>query len=265
MATASPPTAARSATKTILRLAPLLLAAQAAAQDPATRAASLCSKMTAAEISGLMAGTGWGKAKYVGFAHGVPRLGVPDLHLNDGPQGFRCNGLGKCPGGTSTQYPSGLTIAATWSEDSALAWGTAMGKEFYGKGANVQLGPGLCLARVPQNGRNFEYMSGEDPLLGNQLAPGAITGIQGQGVVANAKHYILNNQETQRNSVDVQIDERTLFEMYLPPFAGAIDAGVGSVMCSYNKIGGRWSCEHNQTLNTDLRDRLGNLTTYVLL
>jgi beta-glucosidase len=135
----------------------------ALAQQPGAdkRAADLCGKMTHAEKLGLLAGTGWGKAKYVGFAKGVARLGVPDLHLNDGPQGFRCNGLGKCPGGTSTQYPSGLTIAATWSQDSALAWGSAMGKEFHQKGANVQLGPGLCLARVPQNGRNFEYMSGE--------------------------------------------------------------------------------------------------------
>jgi beta-glucosidase len=130
-----------------------------------------------------------------------------------------------------------------------------MGKEFYAKGANVQLGPGMCIARVPKNGRNFEYMSGEDPYLGYTLVKGAIDGIQSQGVIANAKHFVLNSewspsssaqivphcchsftirtdQETNRDSIDVQIDERTLYEIYMPPFKGAIDANVGSFMCS---------------------------------
>ena len=227
----------------------------------AARADALLANMTLGEQMSLLRGQGWGAASYVGQTQWsvasttLPR--IPWINLNDGPQGFRCNGLGKCPGGTSTQFPSGLTVAAAWSRDAAFAWGDAMGAEFYGKGANVQLGPGMCIARVPRNGRNFEYMSGEDPFLGRALTPRTISGIQGRGVVANAKHFVLNNQETKRDSIDVQIDERTLHEVYLPPFEGAVDAGVGSIMCSYNKIMGRWSCEQNSTLNTALRGDLG--------
>merc|ERR1719408_187451 len=107
-------------------------------------------------------------------------------------------------------------------------WGSGMGKEFFGKGSNVQLGPGLCVARIPRNGRNFEYVSGEDPYLGYKLVQPAIRGIQGNKVVANAKHWILNNQETNRKAVSAETDERTRFEMYYPPFEGAIEAEVGS-------------------------------------
>jgi beta-glucosidase len=97
----------------------------------------------------------------------------------------------------------------------------------------------------------------EDPYRGYTLSKHAIWGIQNQSVMANAKHYALNNQEYDRFTVDEHVDERTRFEMYYPPFEGAIEAGVGSVMCSYNKINGKWSCENNSTLNTDLRERLG--------
>ena len=107
-----------------------------------------------------------------------------------------------------------------------------MGKEFFDKGANVQLGPGMCITRVPRNGRNFEYISGEDPVLGAELVGPVIEGIQSQGVIANAKHWVQNNQETDRGDVDENVDERTQFELYYPPFEAAAAAGVGSVMCS---------------------------------
>ena len=196
---------------------------------PSERAHALRLNMTTKEKISLLHGIGelHDLLGYVGAVKGVPRVGIPDIRLNDGPQGFRCGSPAACDGGSSTQFPSGLTIAATWSTDSALAWGEAMGTEFYNKGATVQLGPGMCLARVPRNGRNFEYMSGEDPTLGATLVPGAIRGIQSKGVVANAKHFVLNNQETKRMSDSVEVDERTLFEMYLPPFVGAVKAGVG--------------------------------------
>ncbi|KAL3892687.1 MAG: hypothetical protein SGPRY_014887, partial [Prymnesium sp.] len=133
---------------------------------------------------------------------------------------------------------------------------------------NVQLGPGVCLARVPLNGRNFEYISGEDPFLGATLVGPAVKGIQSQGVIANAKHWVDNNQETHRGWVSAQVDERTQFEMYYPPFEAAIKAGahlsllpcalrVGSIMCSYNKIGGVYSCEKSSSLLRDLKGRLG--------
>jgi beta-glucosidase len=181
------------------------------------------------------------------------RLGIPPINMNDGPQGFRDNNSPQ----TTTAWPSGLTMAAGWDVDAMLEWGTGMGKEFYDKGSNVQLGPGLCLARVPRNGRNFEYLSGEDPYLGYKLVQPVIKGIQSQKVVANAKHYILNNQETNRNAVSENVDERTRFEMYYPPFKGATEAGVGSVMCSYNKINGAWSCENPITLAHDLKIATG--------
>lgn len=126
------------------------------------------------------------------------------------------------------------------------------------------LGPGVCVARVPRNGRNFEYVSGEDPYLGYRMAAAVVNGIQSQGVVANVKHWVNNNQETDRTTVTETVDERTQFELYYPPFEGAISAGVGSLMCSYNKIcqncpagkEGRWSCENPDTLY-DLKERLG--------
>eukprot|EP00413_Alexandrium_margalefii_P039480 CAMPEP_0204586102 /NCGR_PEP_ID=MMETSP0661-20131031/47296_1 /ASSEMBLY_ACC=CAM_ASM_000606 /TAXON_ID=109239 /ORGANISM="Alexandrium margalefi, Strain AMGDE01CS-322" /LENGTH=628 /DNA_ID=CAMNT_0051595715 /DNA_START=27 /DNA_END=1913 /DNA_ORIENTATION=- len=178
--------------------------------------------------------------------------------MNDGPQGFRIN----AHPGTSTAFPSGLTMAASWDEEAVLEWGKGMGKEFYQKGANVQLGPGICIARVPRNGRNFEYLAGEDPYLGYVLAKASVQGIQSQKVVANAKHWALNSQETARQSVSEGADERTRFEIYYPPFAGAIEAGVGSFMCSYNKINGAWSCENPETLG-ELKKTMG-FTGYVM-
>jgi beta-glucosidase len=173
--------------------------------------------------------------------------------MNDGPQGFRDNQHPQ----TTTAWPSGLTMAASWDPEALFEWGVGQGREFFEKGSNVQLGPAVCIARVPQNGRNFEYMSGEDPFLGYTLVQPAVRGIQSKKVVANAKHYILNNQETARTTVSAEIDERTRFEMYYPPFEGAIEADVGSFMCGYNKINGDWSCENPVTLKHDLKETLG--------
>jgi beta-glucosidase len=123
------------------------------ADPPAERAAKLIKAMTLDEKLNLFHGSGKG---YVGNVAGNARLGIPAIKMNDGPQGFR----GKH--GTSTAFPCGLAIGATFDIDASASWGAAMGNEFWHKGANVQLGPGMCLARVPRNGRNFEYMSGEE-------------------------------------------------------------------------------------------------------
>lgn len=192
---------------------------------------------------------------YTGNVAPNQRLGIPPITMNDGPQGFRDTTAGYY--GTTTAFPSALTVAASWDREAVQAWGEGMGKEFKKKGANVQLGPGLCLARVPRNGRNFEYLSGEDPFLGAQLAGPAVRGIQSQNVVANAKHWVLNNQETNRGAVSAEADERTRFEMYYPAFEAAIEAGVGSFMCGYNKINGIYSCENPETLARDLKQLLG--------
>ena len=221
---------------------------------PATRAAKLVEAMNLTEKLSLFHGSCGG---YTGNVCGNDRLGIPQIKMNDGPQGFRGDA------GKSTAWPCSLAIAATFDPAASLAWGKGMGDEFYRKGANVQLGPGICLARVPRNGRNFEYISGEDPYLGFTMSQPAIEGIQGQGVVANAKHYVDNNQETDRVSVIEVVDERSQFELYYPPFEGAIAGGVGSIMCSYNKIRrgaqqeAAWSCENDETLQRDLKDTLG--------
>uniref|UniRef100_A0A7S2IVB9 Probable beta-glucosidase G n=1 Tax=Haptolina brevifila TaxID=156173 RepID=A0A7S2IVB9_9EUKA len=123
-----------------------------------------------------------------------------------------------------------------------------MGAEFKAKGANMQLGPGLNVARVPRGGRNFEYMSGEDPHLGAMMARPVVKGIQSKGVLATAKHFILNNQEDHRGNMSSNVDERTLMQIYMPPFAAAVDAGVGSIMCGYNRVNNVWACEDAWTL-----------------
>ena len=222
---------------------------------PQLRARKLVAEMNTTEMIALFHGSCGG---YTGNVCPNPRLNIPQLKMNDGPQGFRG------AGSTSTAFPAGITIAASWDADVAHAFGSAMGDEFYRKGANVQLGPGLCLARVPRNGRNFEYVSGEDPLIGRRLGAAVVTGIQSQGVVANAKHWVNNNQETDRHFISENVDERTQFELYYPPFEGAIEAGLGSIMCSYNLICvgcksgqvGNWSCENHATLRVDLKERL---------
>eukprot|EP00958_Prasinococcus_capsulatus_P006085 scaffold582_cov385-Prasinococcus_capsulatus_cf.AAC.20 len=165
-----------------------------------------------------------------------------------------------------------------------------MGEEFRGKGGNVQLGPGLNVMRIPRNGRAFEYLSGEDPFLGAQMAVPVVKGIQGQGVIACAKHYINNNQEQDRlyvpgllvrqhvggyliqalcgcREVNAIVDERTEMEIYLPPFEAAVRAGVGSVMCSYNNVSvaadgtdldpAMHACENSRILNDMLKGQLG--------
>ena len=211
----------------------------ASAPSPHARALALVGNMSLDEKLSMLAGhdprAAFGLAGYTGIVPGTPRLGIPPLHMNDGPQGFRASGLGK---GSSTCWPSGLTVAATWDVATAASWGLAIGEEFRGKGANVALGPGLNVARVPWNGRTFEYLSGEDPALGAALGAAAIRGIQSAGVIANAKHFIFNNQEFDRGLIPLPhqgysavVDERTKHEVYLPPFEAAVRAGVGSVMC----------------------------------
>jgi len=233
----------------------------ARAQSPADKASELLVKMTLEEkVQLLHGGAAPGQTRYVGntpeIVNETSGVRIPPLNLNDGPQGYR--------GGGATCWPSTLTVGATWDRSLVSAWGTAMAREFYGKGANVLLGPGLCVSRVPNNGRNFEYISGEDPYLGWALAQPLVKGIQSQNVIANAKHYIMNNQESNRHGDTAVVDERTRFEIYYPPFEGAIDAGIGSAMCSYNLIQadalnqtGNWSCENSATLKVDLKERLG--------
>ena len=205
---------------------------------------------------------------YVGRTVGVPRLGIPDLRMNDGPEGFR--NADRKYAGTTTQWPSGLTAAHSFNRSLMHTYGIAIGEEFYGKGANVYFGPGLNVQRISNGGRSFEYLSGEDPFLGYELVQPIITGVQSQKVIANAKHFIDNSQEGSipenstekfgrgdRHSTSASIDKTTQMEMYFPPFEGAVRAGVASFMCSNNLINGEYSCQHNATQNQLLKERYG--------
>ena len=177
--------------------------------------------------------------------------GRKTFRWDNGPQGF---GDGTKPG-TSTQWPSTLSVASTFDPDLAYEWGTMMGEEFWGKGTNIQEGPGVNVARIMRNGRNFEYISGEDPILGSVMVVPVIKGIQ-NNVMAVAKHYILNNQETDRSGENNIIDEKTLMELYGVPFEAASKFGkVAAYMCAYNRINGDWACENSFTLKTMLKAR----------
>ena len=234
---------------------PTVPAAVSAAVD---RARATVSSMTLDEKLSLLYGINPAPAgPYIGEVPAVPRVGLPGMRLNDGPQGFRCD----AHPGTTTQWPSALTVAAAWSRDAMRRWAEAMGDEFAGKGANVFLGPGVNVARVPRNGRNFEYQSGEDPHLGAALVTPFVSGMQSRGVVAVVKHYLNNNQEENRFGVDAMVDERVQRELYLPPFEAAVrgdgvEPGAMSVMCAYNKIGGTYACENDAAIGI-LREEFG--------
>ena len=121
-----------------------------------------------------------------------------------------------------------------------------LGAEFRGKGANVILGPSINVHRVARGGRNFEYLSGEDPYLGSRLTEQYVMGVQSQGVMSVMKHWVFNNQELNRNSESSVVDDKTAHELYYPPFEAAVNAGVSAAMCSYNQIDGLFSCENDQ-------------------
>jgi len=186
---------------------------------------------------------------YIGNVHAIPRLSIPALGLEDGPQGV-ADGMRLV-----TAWPSAFTVAASWDTDLMYKFGAGMAAEQRGKGANVLLGPMMNIARVPIGGRNFESF-GEDPHLASKMAVASIKGIQSQKVIACAKHFVNNNQEYNRMTVSANVDERTQWEIYYPAFQAAVDAGVGSVMCGYNKINNTYACENEVTLG-DLKNKMG--------
>jgi beta-glucosidase len=188
---------------------------------------------------------------YVGNINAIPEQGIPAVHMEDGPQGVADGAV------QVTCWPSSSQVGMTWDLDLMLQWGTALGTEQRIKGTNVHLGPDINIARVPLGGRVFEMLGGEDPYLAARLAVPYIKGVQSAGVLANAKHYINNDQESSRGSVSVNVDERTNWEVYYQPFIAAVqEANVNSIMCSYNKINSTYSCENKQTLS-DLKNGMG--------
>jgi beta-glucosidase len=180
-----------------------------------------------------------------------PALCIPALVMNDAGAG-----VGDLQTDT-TAYPDQIAQAASWDRDAQERLGHALGQEAFTKGVNVLLAPGMNIARTPLNGRTFEY-AGEDPYLAGQSAAAAIRGIQAEHVVATAKHYALNSQETNRNTNSEDADEQTEQEIYLAPFETAInEGGAGAVMCSYNKVRDVWACENPRLLNSILKGQFG--------
>ncbi|KAK4242911.1 putative beta-glucosidase A [Achaetomium macrosporum] len=218
--------------------------------DAYAKAVAFVADLTLTEKVNLTTGTGWQADRCVGNTGGVPRLGFRGMCLMDGPVGVRYTDH-------NSVFPAGINVGATFSRQLMRLRGEALGAEFRGKGVDVMLGPVAGpLGRVPQGGRNWEGFS-PDPYLAGVAMAETIRGIQSRGVVACAKHYILNEQEHYRGSVDVRIDDRTMHELYLWPFADAVRAGVGSVMCSYNRINGTYACENEWTTNYLLKNELG--------
>jgi beta-glucosidase len=194
---------------------------------------------------------------------GVKRFGIDELHYTDGPHGIReedeRNSFKPIVTtlDSSTFFPTGSALAATWNPDLALKYGTALGEEARTRGKDMILGPAINITRTPVNGRTFEYMS-EDPFLNSRLAANYIKGVQSNGVVACVKHYAVNNQETNRSSVSVAMDERTLREIYLPAFKAAITEGRAySIMSAYNKFRESYCSENDYLLNKILRGEWG--------
>ena len=193
---------------------------------------------------------------------GVPRLGVPDLVMDDGPLGVReeVGEHGAVLNRTddfATAMPATLGLAATWNTDLARAYGAVIGQEAKQRGKDIMLGPAVNIQRTPLCGRNFEYL-GEDPFLTSRITVNYIEGEQAQGVSSCVKHFAANNQEYERGSINEIIDERTLREIYLPAFRAAVqEAGVMTVMGAYNQINGQHCCENERLLNEILKDEWG--------
>ena len=210
-----------------------------------TQADALLAKMTLKQKIHLLAGNGSMCTRQ------VSELNIPRLNMSDASIGVRVYG-------PSTAYPASVCLAATWNPKLAQKEGQALGSDARARGVNIILGPGMCITREPQCGRNFEYV-GEDPYLAGQIVAPWIRGLQSQDVAACAKHFAGNEQETHRNSgrtfsgaINTIITRRALQEIYLPPFRAAVRQGhVWTIMAAYNKLNG-YQCTANRYILTDV-------------
>jgi beta-glucosidase len=184
------------------------------------------------------------------YTHPLPKLGILSLKMSDGP-------LGVHDYGPTTAYPASIALAASWDLELAKRFGAMMGQDARARGVNFILAPGMNIYRAPMNGRNFEYF-GEDPFLASRMAVSVIEGIQEQGVIATAKHFVANNEEYGRLEVSSDVDERTLREIYLPAFEASVkEAKVGAVMDAYNPVNGIFMTQNNYLNNEILKREWG--------
>jgi beta-glucosidase len=218
---------------------------------------SLISQMTLEEKIGMLHGNSM-------FANGgVERLGIPELKMADGPLGVReeiSRDSWAAAGWTNdfaTYYPASGALAATWNTDMAYTFGNSVGQELRARGKDMLLSPAINIVRTPLGGRTYEYMT-EDPFLNKKIAVPLVVGLQDNDVMACVKHFAANNQETNRDIYDVQMDERTLREIYLPGFKAAVtESNAYAIMGAYNKFRGEYLCENDYMLNKILRDEWG--------
>ncbi|WP_210571044.1 beta-glucosidase [Streptomyces sp. GESEQ-4] len=216
----------------------------------APRVEALIAKLTLDEkISLLHGATDPATLGQAGYVPGVKRLGIPPLRLADGPAGVRVTKH-------ATALPAPVLLASAFDPALARRYGQVIGREGRALGQDVLLSPMVNLIRTPYAGRNFETFS-EDPLLSSDLVAAEIEGIQGEGLIATVKHFAMNNQEKDRTTVDVRVDEQTMHETELRPFEAAVQAGTGAVMGAYNKVNGTYACENKALLTDILRTRWG--------
>jgi beta-glucosidase len=239
--------------------------------SPDQRASLVLKEMTLDEKISMLHGTGMKDLSPIspvavhsnggaGYVVGVPRLGIPDIQMSDAAYGVRNSGEN---GRYSTALPSNLAGAATWDVDLAEQYGALIGRELRAQGYNMSLGGGVNLTREPRNGRTFEYM-GEDPILAGTMVGHRIKGEQGQHVIGDIKHYALNDQESGRNAVNVNVDERAMRETDLLAFEiGLRESDAAAVMCSYNRVNGNYACE-NKHLLTDVLKKDWNFAGFVV-
>ncbi len=222
-------------------------------QDTLAKINALIKKMTVEEKVNMI------HASSSFTSGGVKRLNIPELTTSDGPHGVRPEHgrdwqLDGDKLDSGTYLPVGVCLAATWNPQLGYAFGSVLGSEANYRGKDVILGPGINIIRSPLNGRNFEYLS-EDPYLVSRMVVGNIKGIQDQGISACVKHYAGNNQESKRFTIDVNMSERALREIYLPGFKAAIqEAGANTIMGSYNKFRGQWASQNHYLLTHILRN-----------
>src|SRR6266568_59407 len=224
-----------------------------AAEEYDKRAREIVSKMTLdeklTELHGIR------DATHYRYVPGIPRLGIPELRITNGPAGAGPDGAGPQP--KATALPAPISLAATWDPQLAETYGKVVGGESRLLGNGLMEAPTINIARVPQNGRTFEGF-GEDPYLSGQISAQEIIGIQAEHIIADVKHFAANNQETDRRTVNEEVDERALREIYLPAFEVSIKEGhAGSVMCAYPRVNGIYCCEHAQLMTDILKKEWG--------
>jgi beta-glucosidase len=239
--------------------------------SPDQRAGLLLAALSREEKIGLLAGDerfgvcNCFQGSHTGTSDGVERLGLPPIYFTDGPVGVRQ--------GMATGFPSSMTVASSFDPAVSFRHAALIGDEAKKKGNDVIYAPAMNMMRTPLNGRTFEYF-GEDPFLAARIAAGWTEGVQSEGLIANVKHFAVNNQEGvgvqppgsplgvpvigTRLTIDARLDERTLREIYLPQFEAAVrEAGAGSVMCAYPRVNGSFACENQHLLEEILKGDWG--------